>query len=365
MLASLQSVPKTRIQRTTPCASVHAAPARSSAARTTGAHRSLRTPAGKRSGSGPLPAVARSVRAMASASDADADIWRLYYWPGIKGRGEYVRLCFEEAGVPYIDVAAAAAAGGHPPPAEGGGGAAQHPGFRAVAEWCFERGADGTHNPVRAPPAVARRGFALCNTPAVCSFLNDELGWGAGLSREQRASVDQVLGVILSDAVGEGRLAFHPKDFYASHRTQVDACPPFIEQYGTKRLPKYVDFLEATLAWNNEQRPGAAPNGFLVGPGLTAADLVAWHYLCALEQHYKEWYCAAVARARRASRPSRRRSGRGRGSRLTSRRPAARPGTRTRSCDAGAAARRRAGARSRQQQPGRLRLRRQMIVFLG
>lgn len=27
---------------------------------------------------------------------------------GIKGRGEYVRLCFEEAGVPYVDVGSAA-----------------------------------------------------------------------------------------------------------------------------------------------------------------------------------------------------------------------------------------------------------------
>lgn len=26
------------------------------------------------------------------------------YWPGIKGRGEYVRLVFEEAGVPYVNM---------------------------------------------------------------------------------------------------------------------------------------------------------------------------------------------------------------------------------------------------------------------
>lgn len=28
----------------------------------------------------------------------------LYYWPGIPGRGEFVRLVLEEAGVPYVDV---------------------------------------------------------------------------------------------------------------------------------------------------------------------------------------------------------------------------------------------------------------------
>ena len=31
--------------------------------------------------------------------------YELYYWPGIQGRGEFVRLALEEAGAEYIDVA--------------------------------------------------------------------------------------------------------------------------------------------------------------------------------------------------------------------------------------------------------------------
>ena len=31
--------------------------------------------------------------------------YELYYWPGIQGRGEFVRLALEEAGAPYVDVA--------------------------------------------------------------------------------------------------------------------------------------------------------------------------------------------------------------------------------------------------------------------
>src|ERR1700689_870470 len=31
--------------------------------------------------------------------------YALYYWPGIQGRGEYVRLALEDAGVEYVDVA--------------------------------------------------------------------------------------------------------------------------------------------------------------------------------------------------------------------------------------------------------------------
>ena len=31
--------------------------------------------------------------------------YRLYYWPGIQGRGEFVRLALEEGGASYVDVA--------------------------------------------------------------------------------------------------------------------------------------------------------------------------------------------------------------------------------------------------------------------
>ena len=31
--------------------------------------------------------------------------YELYYWAGIQGRGEFVRLALEEAGAEYVDVA--------------------------------------------------------------------------------------------------------------------------------------------------------------------------------------------------------------------------------------------------------------------
>ena len=31
--------------------------------------------------------------------------YELYYWPGIQGRGEFVRLLLEEAGAGYLDMA--------------------------------------------------------------------------------------------------------------------------------------------------------------------------------------------------------------------------------------------------------------------
>ena len=31
--------------------------------------------------------------------------YQLFYWPGIQGRGEFVRLALEAAGAKYVDVA--------------------------------------------------------------------------------------------------------------------------------------------------------------------------------------------------------------------------------------------------------------------
>ena len=31
--------------------------------------------------------------------------YELYYWPGIQGRGEFVRLALEDAGADYVEVA--------------------------------------------------------------------------------------------------------------------------------------------------------------------------------------------------------------------------------------------------------------------
>ena len=43
--------------------------------------------------------------------------YQLYYWPGLQGRGEFVRLALEAAGAPYTDVARGEAAVGQGMPA--------------------------------------------------------------------------------------------------------------------------------------------------------------------------------------------------------------------------------------------------------
>ncbi|KAF8071007.1 Beta-carotene ketolase [Scenedesmus sp. PABB004] len=204
-------------------------------------------------------------RAMAAGAPASGeDPWRLWYWPGIKGRGEYVRLVLEEAGAAYEDVGV-------------------REGFKAVAAFCWEGGNEGF--PVRAPPVLQRGAFSLCGTNVICSYLNRHFGWGPP-TPEAQAHIDQLLAIV-ADAVGEGRLAFHPVDHNASHKTQVEESKPYIKRYGETRLPKYVQYFEAVLRAN-----GGTPDapGFLVGDAVTAADLSVYHFLAAAEHHYGDWY---------------------------------------------------------------------------
>jgi glutathione S-transferase len=53
----------------------------------------------------------------------------------------------------------------------------------------------------------------------ICSYLNKVFGWGPPDAQSQ-SHIDQTLAVV-ADGVGDGRLAFHPVNFYTSHKTQA------------------------------------------------------------------------------------------------------------------------------------------------
>ncbi len=64
----------------------------------------------------------------------------------------------------------------------------------------------------------------------------------------------------------------------------------YVKQFGEERLPKYIAHLEAVLRHNQGSE-------FVLGPRLTVADLVVWHFLCALDVHYHEYYAREMAGA--------------------------------------------------------------------
>ena len=75
--------------------------------------------------------------------------WHLYYWPNLAGRGDFVRLMFEEMGVEYIDVG-------------------RVEGVQAVLQY-YNGAAPGF--PVFAPPIIRRGAFVMNGTPAILQYL--------------------------------------------------------------------------------------------------------------------------------------------------------------------------------------------------
>src|SRR5580693_4918281 len=85
-------------------------------------------------------------------------IYQLYYWPGIQGRGEFIRLALEEGGARYRDVALL-------PERDGGGVPAI---LRMLA-------AQGAARPPFAVPVLKAGRQLIAQTPNILLFLGGRL----------------------------------------------------------------------------------------------------------------------------------------------------------------------------------------------
>jgi glutathione S-transferase len=89
----------------------------------------------------------------------------LFYWPTIQGRGEFVRLALEEAGVAYVDVAR-----------EAGGMA------RMIAAM------DGADHPSYAPPFLKADGCGSARPRTSCTTWGSITAWRPGDEQAGRAA---------------------------------------------------------------------------------------------------------------------------------------------------------------------------------
>src|SRR5579864_4413447 len=85
--------------------------------------------------------------------------YHFYYWPGIQGRGEFVRLALEEGGASYLDVALL--------PEKRGGGI---PAILRMLE------ARGVRRPPYAVPVLRAGRQLISQTPNILLFLGGRLG---------------------------------------------------------------------------------------------------------------------------------------------------------------------------------------------
>src|SRR5690606_8777228 len=152
-------------------------------------------------------------------------VYDLYYWPDIQGRGEFVRLVLEEAGVAYRDVARL--------PASRGGGVAS---IVALME--------GEHEGALpfAPPILAHGEIVLAQTALICAYLGERHGL-APVSPGPRLHALQLLLTVM-DVVDEAHDTHHPISASLYYDDQIDAARRAAELFTTERIPRFLGYFE-------------------------------------------------------------------------------------------------------------------------
>jgi glutathione S-transferase len=182
--------------------------------------------------------------------------YRLYYWPTIQGRGEFVRLALEAAGAPYEDMARG------PDKGEGGEG-------RGVKAMMALMADDSLVHPPFAPPfLVDVHGGGGEVMIAQSSNILLYLGHRHGLAPSTEAGrlfVHQ-LDLTLIDLVKEAHDTHHPIAGSLYYKDQKPEAKRSSDIFRAERIPKFLGYFERVLAAN--------PAGeWLVGKSMTTADL--------------------------------------------------------------------------------------------
>jgi len=176
--------------------------------------------------------------------------YELFYWPGIQGRGEFVRLALEEAGAPYVDVA------------RGPGGMDA---MRAIL-----RG-EGARLAPFAPPFLRDGDVLVAQTANVLAYLAPRLGLVAH-DEVSRAEALQVQFTI-ADLIDEAHDSHHPISVGLYYEDQKAAAKRRAAAFIAERIPKFLGWLERGL-----ERRGP----FLLGDAVSYPDLSAFQAVCGL-----------------------------------------------------------------------------------
>jgi len=185
--------------------------------------------------------------------------YELYYWPSIQGRGEFVRLSFEEAQADYVDV-------------------------------CRQQGGEATMMEILESGRVKRPPFAspflkvgrrlIAQTANILLFL----GSRHGLAPEDEAGRLWALQLQLTiaDLVTEVHDSHHPVAsslYYGEQRTEAKKRTADLIRH---RLPKFLGYFENVLARNTR------PPRFCIGRRLTYVDLSLFQLFDGLRYAYPQ-----------------------------------------------------------------------------
>jgi glutathione S-transferase len=169
--------------------------------------------------------------------------YRLFYWPGIQGRGEFVRLALEDAGADYEDIARAQ-------------------GTQALMD--AMKNGDPAHAPF-APPFLQDGELLIGQTANILYYLGPRLNL-APADESGRLWVNQ-LQLTIADMVAEAHDTHHPVASGLYYDDQKPEALRRADDFTHSRMPKFLAYFEAVLASD------AGSAGMLTGSAVTYADL--------------------------------------------------------------------------------------------
>lgn len=149
------------------------------------------------------------------------DFW---YWDGIPGRGEFVRLALEAGHIPYRECARAADADED----------------TLIADMARDR-----IDPPFAPPYLVADGVTIAQTANILHFLGERHGL-APADMAGRFWIAQ-LQLTIADMVAEAHDVHHPIDVMAYYEDQKPEAARRAKSFRNARIPKYLSYFERVL----------------------------------------------------------------------------------------------------------------------
>ena len=165
--------------------------------------------------------------------------YKLWYWPSIQGRGEFVRLALEGGEIPYAD-------------------AAHDHGAEALMADLNDR----TGRTPFAPPYLELNGLVIAQVANILMYLGERHDL-APSNMADRLWLNQ-LQLTIADLVAEVHNVHHPVAMMDYYDDQKPEAARAAAQFRDERLPKYLDHFEAAA------RQG--PSDWLVDHRWTYAD---------------------------------------------------------------------------------------------
>ena len=167
--------------------------------------------------------------------------YQLYYWPSIQGRGEYVRLALEDAGVDYDDVARG----------------------KRGTDAMMRMMEPGKGTPPFAPPFLKAGKLVIGQTASILLYLGGRHSL-APKSEPGRLWVHQ-LQLTIADLVLEIHDTHHPLGPSLYYEDQKAPAKKRTAEFWKERVPKYLGYFEDLVEANG--------GAFVTGRRATYSDL--------------------------------------------------------------------------------------------